>query len=227
MDRVAVYGGTRNFYPQMYTALKSLIINNRMDRVFLLTEDDEFPYPLPGNVYVVNVSGQDYFRKDGPNYGSRWTYMTLMRCALAHMFPEEDRMLWLDCDTIVEEDITDLFDMDLDGFYYAGALEQIKCTRERLYINSGVLLANLSYLRESGKEQEIIDHLNHHYVGYPDQDTISNLCKMNIKPISSEYNANAFTDPCDIPKIIHFAARYEYTNDPLYRKYENMDLPGT
>ena len=46
-DRVAIYAGTRNLYPQMYTALKSLLINNSMDRVFLLIEDDEFPIRFP------------------------------------------------------------------------------------------------------------------------------------------------------------------------------------
>ena len=30
-DRIAVYAGTRNIYEQMYTSLKSLLLNNDMD----------------------------------------------------------------------------------------------------------------------------------------------------------------------------------------------------
>ena len=37
-DKVAVYAGTRNVYPQMYTSLKSLLTNTKMDRVYLMIE---------------------------------------------------------------------------------------------------------------------------------------------------------------------------------------------
>ena len=89
-DKVAVYAGTRNIYEQMYVCLKSLLLNNKMDRVYLLIEDDEFPYPVPDCVMIANVSGQEFFEKDSPNYQSPWSYMTMMRCALATMFPEEN-----------------------------------------------------------------------------------------------------------------------------------------
>ena len=58
-DKVAVYAGTRNLYEQMYVCLKSLLVNNAMDRVYLLIEDDEYPYTVPENVIPVNVSEQD------------------------------------------------------------------------------------------------------------------------------------------------------------------------
>ena len=67
MDKVAVYSGTREVYPQMHTALKSLLLNTPMDRVFLFIEDDEFPYPLPSNVIPLNVSGQEFFLPGSAN----------------------------------------------------------------------------------------------------------------------------------------------------------------
>ena len=39
-DKVVVYSGTRNVYPQMYVSLKSLLLNTEIDRVYLLIEDD-------------------------------------------------------------------------------------------------------------------------------------------------------------------------------------------
>ena len=94
-DKVAVYAGTRNIYEQMYVCLKSLLLNNKMDRVYLLIEDDTYPYPVPDCVRVVNVSEQEFFEKDSPNYQSPWSYMTMMRCALATMLPDEKRILCL------------------------------------------------------------------------------------------------------------------------------------
>ena len=43
MRRVAVYMGTRNYYDMMVIAAKSLLSHTRMDRVWFLIEDDEFP----------------------------------------------------------------------------------------------------------------------------------------------------------------------------------------
>ena len=34
MDKVVVYAGTRNVYDPMYVSLKSLLINNKIDRVY-------------------------------------------------------------------------------------------------------------------------------------------------------------------------------------------------
>lgn len=45
--RVAAYCGTRNLYKDMVPAFKSLLINSNVDIIYLLIEDDKFPYPLP------------------------------------------------------------------------------------------------------------------------------------------------------------------------------------
>ena len=113
MRRVVVYGGTRNLYPKMETAVKSLLSNNMIDQVYFLIEDDEFPIRLPECVKFINVSGQKWFDKNGPNYSSQFTYMTLMRCALTHLLPEEKLALWLDVDTIVDDNIGELFEADM------------------------------------------------------------------------------------------------------------------
>jgi lipopolysaccharide biosynthesis glycosyltransferase len=225
-DKVAVYAGTKNLYPQMYTALKSLLTNTQMDRVYLFIEDDEFPFPLPENVIAVNVSEQDYFLPLSPNFNSPWSYMTMLRCALATMLPDEKRILWLDCDTIVDEDISDLFEMDLNGYCYAGVLEPQKSKDVFRYINAGVLLCNLELLRGMCKEQEMIAFLNVCKLNWIDQDIINILCQGRIRVIESIYNSNAFTTPCIRPKIIHYAAVKEYTNEWAYRKYAELDMPG-
>ena len=62
MRRVAVYMGTRNYYPLMVSAAKSLLANTRMDRVWFLIEDDEFPEELPDVIRCKNISGQTLYR---------------------------------------------------------------------------------------------------------------------------------------------------------------------
>lgn len=222
--KVAVYAGTSNLYPQMYTALKSLILNNRMDRVYLLIDTDEFPYEVPGDIVtIINVSDQEFFPKDSPNYRNRYSYMTLMRCVLATMFKDEDRILWLDCDTIVDDDISDLFTMDMSGYLYAGVMEPGKSRDIFRYINAGVLLCNAELLRY-GKEQEMLTFLNTFPLNWLDQDAINLLCQGYIRLIGSEYNMNNYVMPCIRPKIIHYAAVKDFSNEFYYKKYERLEL---
>ena len=138
MDKVVVYAGTRNLYEQMYVCVKSLLANTMVYRVYLLIEDDEFPYQLPDNVCVANVSKQEFFLPGSPNYSSPWSYMAMLRCVLSFILKDESRVLWLDCDTIVNEDIGDLFDIDMEGYYYAGVVEPQKSKDIFRYINSGI-----------------------------------------------------------------------------------------
>ena len=226
-DKVAVYTGTRNVYPQMYTSLKSLLINNDMDRVYLIIEDDEFPYPIPENVLVMNASNQEFFPEGSANYNTPYSYMELLRCAMGFILQNEKQVLWLDIDTIIDDNISDLFEMDMNGYYYAGAIEPPKCKGIFYYINVGVVLINLEELRESGKEAEMIAFLNNFPFNWPAQDVINLLCQGRIRIISSEYNSNQWVMQCTRPRVFHFAAVpvAEYQENFAYKKYEEMELP--
>lgn len=229
MDNVAVYSGTRNVYPQMYTSLKSLLLNNEMDRVYLMIEDNEFPFPIPKNVILVNVSGQEFFKPGSPNFSSPYSYMDLLRCCLATVFRDEKLMLWLDIDTIIDDDITDLFSMNMDGYFYAGAIEPNKSKGVFQYINTGVTLCNLEHLREWQKEIEMIAYLNMYKLAFPGQDVMNIFCQGRIRIISSEYNKNPWCMDCTHPRIIHYAAMKseDYMKDWAYKKYEQIELPLT
>ena len=223
-EKVAVYAGTRNVYPQMYTALKSLLLNTPMDRIYLLIEDDEFPYVIPDNVIPMNMSEQSYFPKGSANYTSPWSYMALLKCALSQILPNEHKALWLDIDTIVDKDISDLFAVDIRAQYYAAVMEWHKSKDIFRYVNVGVLLCNLDMLRDMGKEYELIAFLNNASMPFPDQTVINLLCQGRTRILESTYNANDYTMYCFAPKIVHYAAKQNYTEDWLYKKYEAVQF---
>ena len=138
--RAAVYCGTRNIYQDMIPSMKSLLIHSNVNKVYFLIEDDEFPYPLPPEVECINVSNQQWFHKDGPNYRNTWSYMILLRVALTKLFPNLDKILSLDCDIIIDQNISELWDIQLDNYYIAAVKEPKKSTSQRIYINTGVVL---------------------------------------------------------------------------------------
>lgn len=222
--KAACYCGTRNLYYDMLPAIKSLLANSDVDKVYLLIEDDTFPFELPDCVTCVNVSEQTYFRRDGPNFQNGWTYMVLMRAALHRVFPELDIILSLDVDTIVDADISGLWDIDLSDHYLAGVREPHKSIKQ-LYVNAGVMLLNLKKLRESGKGDELIESLNSKHYDFNEQDCINELCNGNVLRIPGDYNQSDWTEPTATPKIIHFAAKKYYQDDPAVTRYRNMDWP--
>lgn len=222
MRRVAVYAGTRNIYHNMAVAARSLLWHTRMDRVIFLIEDDTFPAPLPGVIECMNVSGQQFFPHDGPNYNSRWTYMSLMRLALPELLPDEHRALWLDVDTIVNEDIGDLFDEDLGGGWL-GAVREPEWSRPgRVYYNAGVLLMDLDALR-GDPCCRLIDRVNSIPMDFKDQDAINIVCGGMIHALPAIWNASDWTAKPIDPKITHFAADREYTRQPLFKTYERKN----
>lgn len=221
MRKVVVYAGTRNVYHNMVVAAKSLLCHTQIDRVWFLIEDDEFPEELPAVIKTKNMSGQQWF-PDGPNTRKRWSYMSLLRLALPEILPEEDRVLWLDIDTIVNADITDLMKTDLDGCYVAAVEEPIRSKDPFLYYNAGVMVMDLKKLRD-GMADLLIRYVNRVDMRFPDQDVINLLCQGRIKPVSPYWNSNIWIVEVSDPGITHYAADRNYERHKLWQKYEQME----
>ena len=78
-EKAAVYVGTRNVYHEMIPAAKSLLCNSDVDVIYFWIEDDEFPQRIPKEIVPVNVSGYRSLFENGPNAGTHWSYMCLLR----------------------------------------------------------------------------------------------------------------------------------------------------
>lgn len=207
--RVAVYCGTYNTYISMMVSAKSLIANTRMDKVYFLIEDDAFPYELPDIVECINVKGQKWFPEDGPNYNNCWSYMCMMRAVFTKIIPY-DRVLSLDIDVVVQEDIGCLWDIDLTDYYLAGVEEpqRKKVTSDPMYINFGVVMMNLKKLRKDGIDDAVIADLNKTRFGCPEQDAFNKHCAYHIYRLSNDYNATVhshITGEAERERIVHFA----------------------
>lgn len=223
MRKVAVYAGTRNVYPCMAAAAKSLLHECRhIDQVYFLTEDDAFPEELPDVIRCINV--KDSFTKAGSvNYENPWTWMTMARLALHRILPDEERVLYLDVDTIVMFDMSELFDADLDGCLIGGVREPRRCLDPFLYVNAGVLLMDLEKLRTGGFGDEMVEIANRRKLKCPDQDAINLICQGRILELNPIYNASDWTQLPMNAKIYHYAGVRNYTEYKLFKGYMNMN----
>lgn len=221
MKKAAAYCMTRNLYKWAIPSIKSLLINGKPDVIYLLIEDDEFPFKHD-KIKVINVSGQKFFPEGGPNYNNYWTWMTLMKVTLCKYLKRESRVLLLDVDTIIDGDISELWDLNIKDYYLAGGKEPDKSIND-LYVNCGVILFNLKKLRD-GKADELIHALNTRLFGFMEQDAINELCKGQMLEFDPKFNAHPWSVPVDEPVIIHYAGQREFAHLPLPEKYANMEV---
>lgn len=225
--RAAVYCGTRNLYKQMVHAAKSLLKYSNVDKIYFIIEDDEFPYALPSEIECKNLSNQTYFRPDGPNYNENLclTWMVLIRAALPKIFPDLDRILTLDVDTLVRDNISHLWDMDLDNYYLAATREEDLSKEEhRDYINMGVAMFNLQKMREDHIDDKIIAALDKYFYRYNEQDCINDFCEGKIKILPSDYNCCWQAKRPKHERIMHFAGVGDWMKWAYFHIYDNVSF---
>ena len=222
--RYVVYAGDHRVYDMLSASLKSLLAHSPVDKVFLLIEHDTFPEPLPDFVQCINVSKQSIFPLTGPNIRTWYSYMTALRAGLTKILPDDiDRVLWLDPDTIVVDDISDIWNTDIHNHYFAG-VEEVANHNHTLkpYINAGVMLMNLRKFREDAMDEHVIHEINTIPYEHLEQDVLNYLCHLHIRKLPSCYSDSFVSEPCSHPRIKHFLSYAKPKFAEAARPYELM-----
>lgn len=228
--KTAVYSGTRNLYEAMSTAAKSLLFHSSVDKIYFLIEDDEFPEKLPSKIETINVSDQTYFPRNSANFKSPFSYMALLRVCYTKLFPDVDKILQLDVDTVVVDNIDELWDIDLTDKYFAAVEEYLSTWKPyyKKYYNIGVAMFNLDELRKDHKDDLMIDFLNRVTTPYIDQDACNRYLIRKCVDLPVRFNETIVTGFTDSPAIVHYAGFKEWETNPrvsrreYLKKYRNM-----
>lgn len=124
---------------------------------------------------------------------------TVYRIIAPIVLNEYDKILYLDSDMIILDDVAKLFNIDI-GESVLGAVEEkltsrfIQYLTERNiesegYFNSGVLLLNTKKLIEKNILEKVVEVLNNEVVYlYPDQDSLNLVCDNDIVYLPDEWN---------------------------------------
>ena len=151
-----------------------------------------------------------------------FTLTIYYRIFLPFMFKEYDKAIYIDADTCVTGDISELYNIDLKDNLFAGC-NDISCQYSDIlcnyfanhagltidkYINSGVLLMNMKKLREINFESKFLKILNEYHFDTvcPDQDYINAMAKGKILYLPNEWDAMPTGGNLvfDNPKICHY-----------------------
>ena len=139
-------------------------------------------------------------RLEGVYIDPRYTEAASLRLLLPELLPELDRILYLDCDIVVRQDLAQLWEKtDLADNYLAAIYEAaIEGQAERFralgcdpakYFNSGFLLMNLAQMREEKVSEKLLEACRVPYLEFPDQDALNQVCQGRVLPLSPLYNS--------------------------------------
>lgn len=207
---------TRNWYIYLATELYALFKHNEIAKVYLFIEDDEITYLKDSRIQFINVNKlEKYITEYSPNYNTKYTRMTLVRCYFSKILNEE-KILYIDADAIVVDNIKELWNIELNNKALAGVKEGGEWSKhlgiegmDDKYINSGVMLMNLELIRKEKLDEAMIDLINKNYYAYPDQDVINIVCKDKIQYISNIYNSTETTGIVEDAKIVHYIREHK------------------
>lgn len=163
------------------------------------------------------------------------TLATYYRLKLPTLLPHVSKIIYLDCDVVVQTSLYDLFNIDLKGYPIAGVHDIKKhiVKDNPSYVNAGMLVVDLKRVVELNLEQKFLEYTQKHIdtIKVGDQEIINEVCKGNILILEDEWNVQSsnFTNRSSYtkyPKIIHFTAKkkpwhygsFSYHRD-LYFKY--------
>jgi lipopolysaccharide biosynthesis glycosyltransferase len=199
-----------NFVQHCCVMLVSLLSNNSDVTVYVLTEGLRPDNEQAIKDEVAAKAGAVHFCKVDPAvirrfpmpagaelaHISRATYYRLLIADL--LPPEVEKVLYLDCDIIVNGPVEELWQTPLDSYALAAVLQigygsealRLRYPIEFGYFNAGVTLMNLRYFREHDVTRRLMDYIASHYhdIKYHDQDTLNAVLYKETLHLMPQWN---------------------------------------
>lgn len=130
----------------------------------------------------------------------RYTEAASYRLLLPDLLPWYDKVIYIDCDVVVRNDLAKLYrETSLSDCYLAAVfeasldsqLDYLKALGISLgnYFNSGFLVMNLQKLREDGMVDRLLQAAKVPTLQFPDQDVLNQLCQGKVLALPPYYNS--------------------------------------
>lgn len=247
---IPVFFAVDNGYiPFLSVALRSLIDNTSKENIYAIkilytnvTEENKIKIKkyetenisiefVDLNKQLEEIKEKLYTR----NYFSNTTYYRLF---IPELYPEYDKAVYIDSDTVCLSDIAELYNTDMGDNLIAGipdgviqAIDIFKDYVERVvgvadynnYFNAGVIVMNLKELRDYKFEEKFIYMLEKiKFEVAQDQDYLNRLCKGRVKILDYSWNRMPVMGKTEEKiNLIHYnlGAKPWYFDNVVYQEY--------
>lgn len=239
------------YIPFLAVALQSLIENSKKENYYLIkilytniTEENQNKikkYEAENiniefvclSYYINKVKDKLYTR----DYYSKTTYFRLF---IPDLYPQFDKVLYLDSDIVILSDVADLYNEDMESNLLAAAPDDVVQTIEvfreyaekvvgvatyKNYFNAGILLMNLDELRKFKFQEKFLYLLETvKFSVAQDQDYLNRLCKGRVKLLENTWDRMPIGGDItnrDELHIIHYNLAFKpwHFEDILYKEY--------
>jgi lipopolysaccharide biosynthesis glycosyltransferase len=222
-----------NYIPYLDVAIKSLIANASREhkyRIIVLNtglHEDNVRRVKQNEQHGFHIDFVDISReveaiKSRFKNVYHFSVVTYYRLFIASLFPQYDKVVYLDCDLVVLGDVSALYYTELGDHILGAAPEQfVQNTKEfRLYarnalgvdpdgyVNAGVLLMNLKEFRKCRIEERFVELITAYDFDLldPDQAYLNYLCRGKIHMLPNGWNKEPMPLRCEGEKhIVHYA----------------------
>ena len=160
---------------------------NILDNIKSVTKDDNV------NINIIKTENK---YKNIINNNNKVTNAALLKFSIADILSNYNKVLYLDSDTIILNDLSDLFFTDISE-KYAGVIKDLyamKHDQEHInlgiekYFNSGVMLLNTKILRYENISKKLIEYKLNSKSHYVDQNSFNYIFNNKVKFLSPKYN---------------------------------------
>lgn len=170
----------------------------------------------------------------GKNKKTEYTPYTLIRLLIDKIDDMPDKVAYLDTDTMVTNDISELYNIDIENYEFAAALDYMgKFWIAKDYFNAGVILINIKHSKETDLFAKCRDLVNKKWLKMPDQSALYRN-KTNILYIDGKFNEQRNIKPNTVVKHFNKGIKYfpffhiynikQWEIDKVHKKFKIHDF---
>ena len=163
-------------YPTLVSMASALENNNKKENILiyhlLLSHDFNMEYIEYFESLKENYDFRiNYYQIPNNIFNNvrRWkkTYTVYFKLLIPIIFPDFERVIYLDSDTLIFKDLSEMFNLPFNDNYILGYpfhtpwMVTINHKHPKIYINAGVLLININKIRRDNKDFELIDFIKY------------------------------------------------------------------
>lgn len=209
-----MYAADENYAEIMAVSIKSMMLANQWEKIhFYLIEDGVSEDSRQKLIDMISEANNEVTFIAKPDIRGmlnvelktlRWSDSAYSRLFLKELFGDEshiEKLLYMDCDTIIVDSLQELWNTDISDCLGAACLECMSNMHKRIvgakpkdnYINTGMLLLNVKRWIEENIQKIEGDFIKkyHGKTEYVDQGVINGTISNRFKLVSPRYNLTA------------------------------------
>lgn len=232
-----VFAADDNYAIPMFVAMASAFETAKSNTIY------DVHLLLSGNISDINYNRLEVIREKYPRHQitiynmhdqyenvemkiAHTTNATFYRLKLPSLLKNINKCIYLDVDLIVNQDLSEMYRINIDDKYIAGVkaagyfwpekhvqnrLDFLEIPSIDQYVNAGVLMMNLAKMRKNNMENEFEKLLEKNYQSQ-DQDILNKACYGMIRNIPFKYNA---------------MVKYHLSDDESYKNEKMLQIAYT